>query len=168
MFSYIIWYTTSQSGGARFLAAYLPVYTLLTMLAISNIKRKIVVSISLGLILLISFVTIGYRAVANGRYIPVILGFQTKQDFLMKNLNFSFGDFYDENSEIKNIVGTKTVELLNMHNLFYIDFPFTLAEFSDNKKASYVLVQSGDLPDKYKNIPLIYKNDKTHVKLYRL
>ncbi len=166
--SYSVWYTTSQSGGARFLAAYLPVYTLLTVLAISNLKRKVIVSISFGLILFIAAVTIGYRAAANARYIPVLLGLQTKQDFLMKNLNFSFGDFYDENSEIKKIVGKETVELLNMHNLYYVDFPFTLAEFSDGKKATYVLVQSGDIPKSYRNAQLIYKNDKTHVKLYKL
>ena len=166
--SFIIWYTTSQSGGARFLSAYLPVYTLLSVLAISSLKRKMIVSISFGLILFIAVVTIVYRATANARYIPVLLGLQTKQDFLMKNLNFSFGDFYDENSEIKKIVGEETVELLNMHNLYYVDFPFTLSEFSEDKKATYVLVQSGDIPQSYRNTRLIYKNDKTHVKLYKL
>jgi len=127
-----------------------------------------IVSISFGLILFIAVVTIVYRATANARYIPVLLGLQTKQDFLMKNLNFSFGDFYDENSEIKKIVGEETVELLNMHNLYYVDFPFTLSEFSEDKKATYVLVQSGDIPQSYRNTRLIYKNDKTHVKLYKL
>lgn len=166
--SYVIWYTTSQSGGARFLAAYLPVYTLLVILAINQIKRKIIVSATFGAILFVAIITLGYRGIANKRYIPVILGLQTKQDFLMKNLKFSFGDFYDENSEIKKIVGEKTVELMNMHNLYYVDFPFTLKEFGENKKASYVLIQGGDLPAVYKNPQFIYKNDKTHVKLYKL
>ncbi len=166
--SYIIWYTTSQSGGARFLAAYLPAYSVLIALALSQLKRKTILSISFGLIFLIATTTIVYRAIANMKYVPVIIGSQTKEDFLMKNLNFSFGDFFDENSIIKKIVGTKTVELINMHNLYYVDFPFTLKEFSDNSKAAYVLVQGGDLPTTYNNPQLIYKNDKTHVKLYKL
>ena len=85
----------------------------------------------------------------------------------MKHLNFDFGDFFDENSDISNIVGNNTVLLVNMHNLFYVDFPFTLAEWGSSS-FKYVLVQQAILPSQYKKATQIYKNDMTHVTLYKL
>lgn len=166
--AYLIWYATSQSGGARFLTSYLPSCTLLTVIAIFHVKNRWIRRIAVTGILLVAFSTVIFRGVANGKYLPVILGFQTKQDFLMKNLNFAFGDFYDENAEIKRIVKNRTVELVNMHNLYYVDFPFTLSEFEDGLKPSYVLVQNGDVPQDRTKKPPIYENTKTHVKLYSL
>ena len=163
---YLVWYFTSQSGGARFLSSYLPLYTLCGILAVRELKKKALtffMIITVGVI----FINISYRFVANLKYIPVIVGIQTKQDFLMKHLNFDFGDFFDENSDISNIVGNNTVLLVNMHNLFYIDFPFTLAEWGSSS-FKYVLVQQAILPSQYKKATQIYKNDMTHVTLYKL
>lgn len=42
-----------------------------------------------------SFISVPYRFIANIRFIPVILGLESKNNFLKNNLNFNFGDFYD-------------------------------------------------------------------------
>lgn len=166
--SFLVWYSTSQSGGTRFLTAYIPVYTVLGFVGIMQWKSKRILSFITFVVILVALVSIIYRGAANARYIPSILGLQTRQDFLMKHLNFSFGDFYDENGIIKKIVGENTVLLINMHNLFYVDFPFTLVEWKSSKPSKYILVQDVALPAVYSRYILIYKNDKTHVRLYKL
>jgi len=166
LISYIMWYFTSQTGGARFLTSYLPLYTILGVLALDRFKKK-TVTVFATICIVIVGVNISYRFVANTKYIPVIFGIQSRQDFLLGHLNFNFGDFYDENGEISQIVGDDKVLLLNMHNLYYIDFPFIIPEWND-RDYKYVLVQKMDLPNKYGKALLIYKNDKTHVTLYKL
>jgi len=163
---YSMWYFTSQSGGARFLSSYLPLFTVLGILIVREFKKRILY-IFIAITLSVACFNIAYRAVANAKYVPVILGTESRQDFLMHHLNFDFGDFYDENGEISEIVGNDKVLLINMHNLFYVDFPFTLQEWS-SRDYKYILTQKSQLPEQYKNALLIYKNDKTHVKLYKL
>jgi hypothetical protein len=164
--SYIMWYATSQTGGARFLTSYIPLYTVLGLLVIKEYKKGIIYFF-VAVTVIVICLNISYRFVANAKYIPVILGIQSRQVFLMNQLNFDFGDFYDENGEIAAIVGDDKVLLVNMHNLFYVDFPFTLAEWR-GRDYKYILVQKSQLPEVYKDALLIYKNDKTHVKLYKL
>lgn len=83
----------------------------------------------------------------------------------MSHLNFEFGDFYDENSQIKRLVGSDVVLMKNTHNLYYVDFPFTIDEWGNNNY-KYVLYQSAEKPeDKGK---LVYRNEKTHAWLFRL
>jgi hypothetical protein len=85
----------------------------------------------------------------------------------MKNLNFSFGDFYDEDKKIEKITSRERVLFVNMHNLFYVDFPFILPT-KNMKNPKYVLVQNSTLPVAFKNAELVYKNSKTNVRLYKL
>jgi len=162
--SYLIWYITSQSGGTRFLTAYLPAYSLLVFLGIVAVKNKMITKISILTIIFISVISIMYRGLANAKYIPVLLGLESKEKFLLNNLNFSFGDFYDENGSIKKIVGNNTVLMKNTHNLFYVDFPFTIDEWKENYV--YELYQNEKMPKS--NGSLIYKNLKTRTYLYKL
>jgi 4-amino-4-deoxy-L-arabinose transferase-like glycosyltransferase len=166
--AFIIWYFTVQEGGARFLTVLLPAFTVLSIAAVLEYKGKVVRYMFFGIIVLVAIINVLYRGVAEAKYIPVIFGFESKQSFLMNNLNFSFGDFYDENEDIKRLVGKNRVLLINMHNLYYLNFPFTLEEFKTSQKYSYVLVQNGVIPSKYQKSKLIYINKKTHVKLYKL
>lgn len=160
-----IWYGTEQAGGARFLSAYIPVLSVLGIIAINEYKNALISKLLVCLIVIIAITSIIYRGAANAKYIPVILGFETKQNFLMRNLNFSFGDFYDEGMNIKTMVKDNTVLLLGMHNLYYVDFPFTLSE---KNKFGYILIQNGTLPAGFSNAKFVYKNERSHVKLYKL
>lgn len=165
--SFLVWYFTTQSGGTRFLTSYLPVYTAIGLVAIQQVKDKFVEKLTLLVIFVICVVSISYRGVANMRYVPFLFGFESKQEFLLNQLNFSFGDFYDEDQKIKEIVGGSRVLLVNMHNLFYVDFEFTL-DRGDPAGYEYVLVQRASLPEKFKKASKVYENDKTDVILYKL
>src|SRR5581483_2429709 len=91
----ICWYVVPQTGGGRFLIAYLPAFSVLSLQVTNFVKDEVLKKIIIGLIVFIAVSSIFYRGVANLRYLPVILGIETKESFLTKNLNFNFGDFYD-------------------------------------------------------------------------
>jgi hypothetical protein len=174
IFSYLSWYIVVYSGvlpvessGARFLTSYLPAYSLLGVILIKEYGKILFTRIMMYAILAICISSIFYRGVANFRYLPVIFGQQSKQDFLLENLNFGFGDFYDEDGQIRKIVKQNKVLLLNVHNLYYADFPFSLSS-SNTQKFNFILVQNGVLSNDFKKANLIYTNEKTHVRLYRL
>lgn len=162
------WHGTMDAGSARFLTSYLPAYSLICIIALSSVRYSRIRTMGILLILAVAIINGGYRFAANFRYIPYIVGSESKERFLMKNLNFSFGDFYDEKQAIKKIVGDNLVEIVNVHNLFYVDFPFTLKEFKDGTKPAYFLVQHGSVPNNYKYTKIVYQNKKTGVILYKL
>ena len=168
IYTYVLWYTTSQSGGARFLTAYLPAYSLLAILVLLAQKNKTIMRIAVLSVILIAMTNLLYRVAANAKYIPVILGIQSKQSFLMNNLNFGFGDFYDENGDIRQIVGNEKVLLWNVHNIYYVDFNYNLEKPMNFKEISYILVQNTNLPQELATAKVVYKNTKTHARLYKL
>lgn len=168
--SIITWYFTPQTGGGRFLVAYLPILSLISVIILNLVSKeyKILKNMLIIAAISISLVSIIYRGVANSRYIPVIMGKETKDQFLSKHLNFSFGDFYDIDGYFKkHIKPSDKVLLLGFHNLYYVDFPFVDGSWlrkEDN--FNYIAVKDGDLPSKYENWRLIYQNLQTKVKLY--
>jgi len=163
-----IWYITPDTGGGRFLLPYLPVLSI-AICSLFTIKGNDVLKKSLlGFIFLTVIISIGYRGVANAKFIPVILGYEKKQHFLSSHLNFSFGDFADTDGYFRrNIKPTDKVLLYGFHNLYYVDFPFI--DNSWVKKGdsfAYIAVQDGKLPERFKYWNLIYMNTTTGVKLY--
>lgn len=163
--TYLIWYFTSQSGGARFLAPFLPAYSLLVYLSVIKLKNAPIFKFVNIVVIVLAISSVLYRGAASFKYVPVIIGVESKEEFLMSHLNFEFGDFYDENSQIKRLVGSDVVLMKNTHNLYYVDFPFTIDEWGNNNY-KYVLYQSAEKPeDKGK---LVYRNEKTHAWLFRL
>ena len=163
--TYLVWYLTSQSGGSRFLVTSIAAFSLVSYLAVLKIKNSFIEKFVVIVILALVMTNVLYRGVASLKFIPVIIGVESKEKFLMGHLNFSFGDFYDENSDIKKLVGSNVVLMKNTHNLYYVDFPFTIDEWNA-KRYKYVLYQSLTKPDE-KNT-LIYRNIKTQAWLYKL
>ena len=163
--TYLVWYLTSQSGGSRFLVTSIAAFSLVSYLAVLKIKNSFIEKFVAIVILALAVTNILYRGVASLKFIPVIIGVESKEKFLMGHLNFSFGDFYDENSDIKKLVGSNVVLMKNTHNLYYVDFPFTIDEWYA-KRYKYVLYQSLTKPDEKNN--LIYRNIKTQTWLYKL
>jgi hypothetical protein len=170
----IVWYFTPRIGGGRFLLPYLPAFSLVcgaVFEIVQNNKKKYgFLSMYLtALIIVISILTIGYRSAAEKKYIPLILGKETKDDFLRDNLNFTYGDFYDIDAYIKNhVMPSEMVLLYGFHNLYYVDFPFIDASWvKKGDRFSYIAVQNTKLPERFKNWQMIYSNDKTMVKLYK-
>ena len=125
---------------------------------------------AIGLIIFSALITMFYRSVANAKYIPVILGRETKEKFLTDHLNFSFGDFYDTDGYFqKNITLNNTVLLYGFHNLYYVDFPFIDSSWvKKGDRFDYIAVQNGEIPKRFSYWNLVYYNPKTNVRLYSL
>lgn len=164
----LVWYITPRTGGGRFILPYLPAFSILVVYVLTIMKNISFRKIFITFIIFISLFSILYRFEANLKYIPVIFGHQSKSDFLTKNLNFSFGDFYDTDRYFeKSIKAGDKVLLYGFHNLYYFNFSFI--DSSWVKKGdifNYVAVQGNNLPERFKMWNLIYRNEKTSVKLY--
>ena len=84
---------------------YLPVWSVAAAAAISQRSTLNAQKFLIGVVIAIAVISIGYRAVANTKYLPVILGKQSKQDFLDKYLNRDFGHnfFYLPDDKLKSL-----------------------------------------------------------------
>lgn len=172
--SLVIWYFTPRTGGGRFLMPYLPVFSIVCAAILDYLINKekkynnMLTKYLIGIILLIAVTTIGYRSLASIKYIPVVIGQQSKQDFLTTNLNFSFGDFYDTDGFFaKTITERDTVLMIGFHNLYYVDFPFKHISWIERGDTfNYIAIQDAELPERFSNWKLMYENKTTNVKLY--
>ncbi len=165
-----VWYLTPRTGGGRFLLPYLPAFSILAVLVINRLKNIIAQKVLIAIIIFISMFSILYRFTANMKYVPVLFGKESRSDFLVKNLNFSFGDFYDiDNYFKKNITAQDNVLLYGFHNLYYVNFPFIDSSWVKSGDAfNYIAVQNTTIPKRFSRWNLIYYNSKTNVKLYSL
>ncbi|MCL5783970.1 MAG: hypothetical protein M1142_01280 [Patescibacteria group bacterium] len=170
MLSLLVWYITPRTGGGRFILPYLPGFSLLVAIVLHDIKDKSLHFFLISTIIFVSLTTIFYRMVTNAKYIPVILGLETKEVFLSSHLNFTLADFYDVDQYFeKQMTMNDRVLLYGFHNLYYIDFPFI--DSSWIKKGdwfNYIAVQNGSLPERFSNWQLVYENSKTGICLYTL
>lgn len=166
----IIWYLTPRSGGGRFILPYLPAFSILAAWVIANTKIVWLRKYLTGLVIVVSLITILYRGIANSKFIPVIFGMESKQNFLTKNLNFDFGDFYDTDGFFKqNIKSTDRVLLFGFHNLYYANFPFIHESYvKEGGRFNYIATKNAKLPERFLHWNLIYKNDLTGVKVYSM
>jgi len=165
----IIWYLTPQTGGGRFILPYLPVFSLLVAFTIERIVDQKLQKLLVGTIFVLSITSIFYRGTANAKYIPYLLGRETKASFLARHLNFHFGDFYDIDGYFAKIIKpTDNVLLEGFHNEYYVNFPFTDSSWQiTGKKYSYIATQNGALPPHCFCWIEVYKNSTTGVILYK-
>jgi len=164
---FFLWWLGPGTGFGRF---SLPFLALLSISLASLFQGKLK-KISLFLVILQASIGILGRGIANKKYLPVILGNQTKADFLANNLKFHFGDFYDIDGWFeKNLDSSQKVLIYGIHNLYYINFPYDHESWQDeNTNYTHVLVGDNQpLPLKFSNTQLIYQNPTTRVKLYKL
>lgn len=110
------------------------------------------------LIILQAVVGISGRAWANAKYL-------NRDNFLCRNLKFEFGDFYDcDGWFAKNIKPTDKVLIYDIHNLYYVDFPYDHESWKDPQTRYTHILVGNNGPDL--NLHLIYQNPLTRVKLY--
>lgn len=166
----LAWYLTPPTGGGRFILPYLPVFSIITISIIKMIKIAGIRRIFVGTVIVLALFSIIYRGVANLKYVPVILGKETKAQFLSNHLNFSFGDFYDTDEYFTKKIKTEDMVLLyGFHNLYYVNFPFIDSSFvKKGDMFNYIAVQGDNLPERFKFWNLIYYNKITNVKLYSM
>jgi len=165
--AFIVWFVTPHTGGGRFIAPYLPVFSLLVAITLSRLDVKFIKTFALVLVILLSTVSIIYRSVANYKYVPVLLGSESRKDFLAKNLNYNFGDFYDTDGYLTDKINdTDRVLIIGIHNLYYVNFPFDHESYASSEENYNYILTRGDLSVKYKDWKMIYKNDTTGIALY--
>ena len=162
------WFFTAPIGGSRLILPYLPEFSLLTVVSIFYIRNSLIKRYLITLIIIIAISSIFYRYFANEKYLPVILGVETKSQFLTKNLNFSYGDFYDTDSYFKeNIKSNDIVLTFGFHNFYYIDFPFVDSSFvKKGDRFNFIATQNTTLSKRFSNFKEIHYNAKTGVKVY--
>ncbi len=165
---FVVWFLTPQIGGGRFIAAYLPGFSLLVIILVNHLKSSVYKNYFLLVVILVSLISIFYRFAANYKYLSVIMGVQSKSQFLSKNLNFSFGDFYDVDGYFKaHIKSRDRVLVYGIHNLYYVDFNFIDgAWYKKGEKIDYIFVR-GRLPNMFGSLKPVYENNLTNVKLYK-
>ena len=166
LLAFSFWYFTPRTGGSRFILPYLPILAFLFVYVMNDLE-SFYKKIFIGVIIFSAIINLGCRAVANYKFLKVVAKTQSKQDFLVRNLKFSNGDFFDQNQDIKKIVGSDLVLIAGSHNLFYADFPFVHESYAKKEtKFSYVLTQNEEVNTKYGALKNIYTNQTTNVKLY--
>lgn len=165
--SIFVWYLIPRTGGGRFILPYLPAFSIIAG-AIVHFSNKKISNILLLIIIFVSLTTIGYRGLANSKYMPVILGVESKDEFLSNNLNFDYGDFYDTDGWFKeNIKNGDKVLLYGFHNLYYVKFPFVHESYiRKGDWFNYVATQNQELNSRFKDWNLVYENPKTNIKVY--
>lgn len=166
----VIWLITPDTGGGRFILPYLPVMTITAVLTLSVCKDTYIRNLIIFLILIISLSTLVVRAKATTRYLPVVFGLQSKDEFLTNNLNFGFGDFYDTDGYIKkNILSNQKVLVYGIHNLYYLNVPYVHESYIQKGETfDYILAPTKDiLPRRFESWDRIYTNPITGISLYK-
>lgn len=167
--SLVIWYFFPAKD-SRYMLPALAGLSIVVSYLVQNFKDKALKNSAVILIIFVAIISVVYRGAANLKYLPVILGYETKDHFLTNHLNFRFGDFYDTDGFFKNHVKiSDRVLLYGFHNLYYIDFPFIDSSYvKKGDKFNYIAVQNSNIPERFKFWKEIYSNPRTGVKLYSL
>lgn len=166
--SLFAWYVTPRTGGGRFMLVYLPVLSVLVTILFKHIQDRVIYKFVLLLVMFFALVALISRLYVGYKVAPVVFGFESKNEFLSRNLNFEYGDFYDTDQGLSKIVGENDMVLIyGGHNLYYADFPFTHESWIKKGDIfNYILTQDTQLPNDFYFFKLVYENKKTHVRLY--
>lgn len=170
LLSIVVWYITPRTGGGRFILPYLPVWSGVIILIIQQFNNKNNwMNMFLIIIVLTTSLSVGYRLLANSKYIPYIVTKESKAMFLQKNLDFSYGDFFDVDGRMSEVIGNNKTLLIGFHNLYYIDFPYIHESWvKKGDTFTYVAVQNAVLPKRFTSWKKIYENSNTQVALYTI
>ncbi|CAN5130465.1 hypothetical protein BH11PAT1_BH11PAT1_7330 [soil metagenome] len=165
----IVWYITPRTGGGRFILPYLPTLSIVAGVSITPfLKQKSYRYIIITVLLFVVLTSVIYRGGANAKYIPYLLGKESKPMFLKNHLNFNYGDFYDVDGFFKNTISKNDQVLFyGFHNLYYVDFPFIDNSWVKKGDAfNYIAVQNNSLSKRFRTWKKIYTNPLTKVSVY--
>ena len=161
----------SPRNSNRYLLPYLPALTLviLSVFNLEYFKTKKWQRLFIAIIIFGILVNLGSRILATKKFVPYLSKSETKAEFLTHNLNFGFGDFYDTDNWFRdNIQKDHLVLIYDIHNLFYVDFPYVHESWAKpGTYITHILVGNNQkLPEKFGKRILLYRNYKTGVRLY--
>lgn len=125
-------------------------------------KRRIIVAA----IVMQGVVGIVYRGAANIKFLPFVFGYESKSEFLSRELNFDYGDWYDVDGEVERIVDDEKYIVYGVHNTYYLPGNFYHFSFARESCYPYVLVQGEEhVVDEEDEV--VYQNDVNRSALYR-
>ena len=171
--SYTLWWITPRTGGGRFLLPYLPAFSLVCVAALGFVEDRVVKKLLFLSIIAGALINIAYRGVANSRLLPFLLGQETREEYLCRNLDFATMVFFDcDGWFARNIRPTDLVLVAGVHNLYYINFPFVHETWYRGENFNYLVVQGDENQpaEKYltsNSYRQVYANDLTRVRVYR-
>lgn len=152
----VLWLFIPRTDWGRFILPYLPVWAVYASQVIKNKKFLIYV------VIFISIINIGYRIMAQQKIIPYLSGQETKTEYLCKNLDFDTSVFVDCDGWFQSHITNKDLVLVqNVHNLYYINFPFVHESWYNNEPITHILTYNKLLDKK-----LVYENGLTGLRVY--
>lgn len=152
----LLWLFIPRTDWGRFILPYLPVWAVYASQTLRNKKFLIYI------VVFISIVNIGYRIMAQQKIIPYLLRLESKEEYLCNNLDFNTSVFVDCDGWFKeHIQNTDLVLVKNVHNLYYINFPFVHESWYNNEPITHILTYNKLLDKK-----LVYENGITGMRLY--
>lgn len=169
-YAVLAWVILPKTGGGRFMMVYLPVFSFLVVGTLALVKNSSLKFILTALIVLIALITLVYRSAAQVKYIPYLVGKESKEEFLSENLNYNFGDFYDVDRYFQGAISKDDrVLIYGIHNLYYVDFPFTHDSYiTGGEEFNYILTgKDVSLPQRFSAWTPVYENTTTGVSLYK-
>lgn len=137
---FLSWYLIPRTGFGRF---FLPTLGLLSVLAVHRLNIRPRPSFSLALVALSVVFGILYRGIANTKFVPVLLGRETKSAFLSRHLDFNLGNWYDTDAWVATNIGTEPYLVREVHNTYYLPGFFDHDSWADPDRCyKYILTQS--------------------------
>lgn len=128
--SIIVWQLTPPPSG-RYLLQVLPLIAIISS-QVLTIPKKAYKNLFLFLIFLTTFLVSMGRLWANSKYLPVILGQQSKNQFLTSQSARLPDTFIDSDSWVENNLNPdKKVLVTNLHNLYYLPISFDHQSWAD-------------------------------------
>lgn len=121
-----------------------------------------------GFVIVTVMANVFSRAIVSRKFVPYLLGEESRDTFLEKNLNLRFGNFFDKGAKIAELTHSRTVLVVGIHNIFYVDFPFDhISWASEPGKYRYILVgRDGTLPSILAGVRPVYRDNLTGAVLY--
>lgn len=165
------WMLMPRTGGTRFLLSYLPIWAILVG-ALWSTKSKVYSLIwmqrgAFALVIIITSINVLIRYKIHEKAIPVILGQQSKQEYLEKNLNLKT-NIFDTNGVLASFVSdSDMVHVVGRANLYYAPFQVQHESYGNLDMATRVLVYSSQVPEYVTEKNLLYSDDDARFRLYK-
>ena len=162
----IAWFFVPRSWDGRY---FLPAMALLSIVAAwvwtdMELKTKRVVGV---LIFLQILVGVMYRTLANARFVPLLIGAESRGEFLARRLDLGGSDWYDVDGWVSNNLKNERYLVIGIHNTYYL--PGTKWDHESWRDKSfcyqYVLVKGSiEMDEEYE---MLHNVEKSKSKIYK-
>lgn len=141
----LVFWQLTPPPSSRYLLSYLPAIIVISLSSLDIKKLKLILTIA---IIMSAIILLFGRTYANSKYLPVILGQQSVNQFLTNNAAKLPDTFIDTDDWVaENIPANSSVLVENWHNLYYLPVNFDHQTWAEPaQKFDYLLTRNTD-PD---------------------